>query len=117
MIAEFAAEYQREFNNLIRESQSKRTAQSRELNDIERKIDQLVDAITAGMFHESMKQRLTDLETKKAKLEEFLSEPEVPPVLIHPGTAEAYKRRVVELIDALDETTEASMMSRRSSAA
>ena len=40
----------------------------KEIKDIDKKINNLIETIANGMYHESMKQKLTDLETRKKVL-------------------------------------------------
>jgi hypothetical protein len=68
LIAEFVAEYQREWNRLQQDETAARVSVERELADVTRKITQIIDAIENGMFHPTMKDRMTDLDDRKASL-------------------------------------------------
>ena len=104
LVAEFLAEYQREWNRQATEGSAARTSLKSDLAGVERKIAQIIEAIEAGMFHPSMKDRMTALESQKAELARKLEElgPEEPPVLLHPGLTEVYAHKVAELAKALN---------------
>ncbi|MCU9850562.1 recombinase family protein [Defluviimonas sp. WL0024] len=103
LIAEFVAEYQREYNRLMQSDRAKRSRLETELGQVTRKIDQIVDAIADGMRHPSMNDKLTELEDRKAVLAagiEALGEEE--PIRLHPGLAGIYRAKVADLAEALD---------------
>ncbi|MBK5927294.1 recombinase family protein [Rhodobaculum claviforme] len=104
LVAEFLAEYQREWNRHQTDETAARATTKAELAQVTRKIDQILDAIEGGMFHPSMKDRMTALETQKTALNVKLEElgPEEPPVLLHPGLTEVYARKVGDLVTALN---------------
>src|SRR6056297_4284624 len=104
LIAEFVAEYQREWNRLHRDETAARMLAERELANVKRKINQIIDAIENGMFHPTMKDRMTDLEDRKSALQHRLDalKPKENLVRLHPGLAEVYRRKVAELAAALN---------------
>ena len=104
LIGEFVAEYQREHNRLMQEERAARSGLERELAQVRRKIDQMIDAIGEGMFHPSMKARMTALEARQAELEAELREARPEPVLaLHPGLSNVYRAKVAELTTALND--------------
>ena len=104
LVAAFVAEYQREWNRQAAEGSVARTGLKSELAGVERKIAQILDAIEAGMFHASMRDRMTALESQQAELTRKLEAlgPEELPVLLHPGLTEVYARKVGNLVTALN---------------
>jgi len=109
MLKEFVAEYQREWNRLHNESTSERTSLERELTRISGQIDKIVEAITAGMYHSSMKSKMDDLETRKAELTARLEAlPEQDPIVLHPTLAETYRTKIAALADSLNHETSKS---------
>src|SRR5690606_15423208 len=75
-----------------------------ELARIERQITQMIDAIADGMYHPSMKGKMSELEARKAALEaERERVPETAPALLHPGLADIYRRKVAALTEALND--------------
>ena len=108
LIAEFIETYQKEYNILMRDEVASRRAQETELKVIKRQIDQIITAITDGMYHPSMKAKMTDLETRKTYLSDALAEHVDQPLRLHPGLADVYRRKVADLRRALnDEGTKA----------
>ena len=104
LIAEFVRAYQAEFNRLAAENRKSRAKAERELAQVRRKIDQIIDAITEGMFPPSMKNRMTALENRKAALKtEIESADAENPVLLHPGLADMYRKKVAGLAEALND--------------
>jgi site-specific DNA recombinase len=93
-----------------------RAKSERDLAKVARQIDKIIDAITEGMFHPSMKAKMSDLETQKAELEtELQSTDDAPPVLLHPGLSDLYREKVADLASALNDPatkTEASELIR-----
>ncbi|MCF1711067.1 recombinase family protein [Tabrizicola sp. J26] len=104
LLAEFIAEYHREWNRLKQDEMSARTTTEGELRSVRQKIEQIVTAITEGMFHPSMKARMDDLEARRATLEAQLAELGAPeePIRFHPGLAETYRRKVADLASSLN---------------
>ncbi|WP_170595723.1 recombinase family protein [Ruegeria arenilitoris] len=102
LIAEFAKAYQEEYNRLAGSIQQERINATRDLAQVERKIAHLIDAISDGMFHASMKDKLTALEARKAELEALIAAAsDEPPVLLHPGLSDVYREQVANLTTAL----------------
>jgi site-specific DNA recombinase len=93
---------------------STRLADERALAKITRQIDQMVNAIAEGMFHPSMKDKMTALESFKSALTAKLRDAStVAPVLLHPGLADRYQAQVADLTAALqsDSTKDAASTS------
>ena len=104
LIAEFIAEYQREYNRLMHSERADRTRLEKELSQVTGQIDRIVDAVANGMFHESMRDKLTDLEERKAALAAQLAElGDEEPVQLHPRLAERYRAKVADLSEALND--------------
>ncbi len=102
LIAEYVRAYQAEFNQLAGSIRADRQADERELAKVTRQIDQMVNAIAEGMFHPSMKDKMTVLESSKAALTAKLRDAsDAAPVLLHPGLADRYQAQVADLTAAL----------------
>jgi site-specific DNA recombinase len=102
LIAEYVRAYQAEFNQLAGSIRADRLADERELTKVTRQIDQMVNAIAEGMFHPSMKDKMTALESSKAALTAKLRDAShATPVLLHPGLADRYQAQVADLTAAL----------------
>ncbi|WP_299425912.1 recombinase family protein [uncultured Shimia sp.] len=85
LIAEFVKAYQEEHNRLTAQNSVEEAKTKRELVQVTRQIDRIIEAIAEGMFHESMKAKMGSLETRKRDLEANLANVEpAAPVLLHP---------------------------------
>ncbi|WP_366927449.1 recombinase family protein [Martelella sp.] len=106
MAPEVAAEamraYAEETNRLNRERRSNGDAWQVELAKIEKQIAQIVEAIADGMYHPSMKEKMTKLEARKAELAALLADaPENKPDLL-PTASTIYAKKVAKLTQALN---------------
>ncbi|TCP38015.1 recombinase family protein [Rhodovulum marinum] len=110
MAPEVAAEAMRAFaeetNRLNSERRSSGAAWQVELGKIDKQIQGIIEAIKAGMFHESMKAEMDVLEARKAELASLLSDapPDMPDRL--PSAAALYARKVENLAEALSRPEE-----------
>ncbi|MCR4265897.1 recombinase family protein, partial [Nitratireductor sp. ZSWI3] len=110
MAPEVAAEamraYAEETNRLNRERRSNGNAWQVELAKIEKQIAQIVEAIADGMYHPSMKEKMTGLEARKTELTALLADaPEDKPDLL-PTAATIYAKKVATLTKALNRPAE-----------
>ncbi|WP_413855556.1 recombinase family protein [Albidovulum sp.] len=104
LIREYITTWQQEMQKERLESLAARGEQERRLAKVLRDIENIVTAITEGMFHPSMKAKMDALEAERAELEAKLAVlPEPEPVAIHPGLAETYARKVADLAEALND--------------
>lgn len=104
MLKEFVAEYHREWNRLHSETTSERSTTEAELKTVSGQIDKIVEAITAGMFHASMKAKMDDLEARKATLaSQLLSMSPQEPIILHPALAEVYRVKISALAASLND--------------
>ena len=103
LFAVFVDEFRREYEKSARRDTARRTHLERELAGIRRKIGQMIEAITEGMFHASMKEKMTVLEARKAALEtELAGMEDDAPIRLHPGLADVYRQKVSKLTEALN---------------
>jgi hypothetical protein len=75
----------------------------------------LVQALLDGVPGSRVKDRMAELEARKAEFEAFLAKAVEEPVLLHPNMAQVYCAKVARLADALNdehERTEAAEMLR-----
>ena len=104
LVAEFIAEFHREMEKERRDGEAGRVEAERALAKITREIDNIVTAITEGMFHSSMKAKMDALEAQKAAYEAKLAALPAPnPVILHPGLADIYAAKVSDLAAALND--------------
>ena len=80
-----------------------------ELNEVTRQIANMLEAISNGMFHASMKGKMDTLEARKAELDAKLVEATAEePIILHPALAEVYGAKIKALAGNLgDEDTKA----------
>ncbi|SHK66523.1 Site-specific DNA recombinase [Shimia gijangensis] len=104
LIAEFTRSYQEEFNRLAGTIKQDHAKAEQDLAKVTKQIDAIIDAITEGMFHPSLKAKMGDLETQKATLEAKLASIDTqPPVLLHPSLSDMYRSKVTDLTEALND--------------
>lgn len=101
LFREFCAEFTKEVNRLRIERGADLEIARRELDKISRQISQIIEAITDGMYHPSIKEKMTGLEARKAELTEKLATADEPPPLLHPSMAALYAQRIAELSENL----------------
>jgi hypothetical protein len=103
LIAAFVDEFQQEYNKAIRADLATRRLREAELAKVEQSIAQIVDAVADGMYHPSMKKKMTALEARKVAIRDELSElGEEQPLRLHPGLSGVYRRKVAALTEALN---------------
>ncbi|WP_306051185.1 recombinase family protein [Oceaniradius stylonematis] len=110
MTPEVAAEamraYAEETNRLNRERRSNGDAWQAELAKVEKDIRGIIEAIKAGMFHESMKAEMDTLEARKTELAALLADaPKDKPDLL-PTASTIYAKKVAKLTHALNRPAE-----------
>jgi len=76
------------------------------MRPVERKLDNLVDAIAEGLKASGVQRKLDELEARRAELASSLAEIPVAPPAIYPNVAEVYAKRVVDLQQAFDAKAE-----------
>ncbi len=104
LVAEFIAEFHREMEKERRDGEAGRGEAERALAKVTKEIDNILTAITEGMFHPSMKAKMDALEDQKAVLETKLAALPAPrPVILHPGIADTYAAKVSDLAAALND--------------
>jgi site-specific DNA recombinase len=107
----FAEEFTREFNRLRTAEGSHMEQAKSELAGVERRLRNIVAAISEGVPAKTLKDELMALEARQDHLRGLLASQEPERPLIHPNLAEAYRRKVAGLHEALaDESTRAEAM-------
>jgi site-specific DNA recombinase len=103
LIREFVEEYSREFNRLRREQSMAQAVSRNELARVERQIRSMIEAVKDGFYVPTMKDEMLALEARKDILAEETKDQVEEPVLLHPGLADVYRRKVETLTEALNE--------------
>jgi site-specific DNA recombinase len=102
LVEEFIAAFQKEVNLQRREDEALRDAKRRELAEVRRKLDGLIEAIADGLRAPGLQQRLDELEARRSEIEQSLAAAPTTPVRLHPNLAQVYERHVEQLQHALD---------------
>ena len=102
LLAEFVAAFNEEWHHLAGELKAQATSRQRERVAVERKIANLVDAISDGRASPALLAKLTELEGTRAALGEADPEAALPATQFGPGMAETYAARITELTAALN---------------
>ncbi len=106
IVEEAMRAYAEETNRLNRERRSSGDAWKAELVKIEKQIRSIIEAIKAGMFHESMKAEMDTLEARKTELNTLLADaPEDTPDIL-PSASAIYAKKVAALTKALNRKEE-----------
>ena len=85
LVEEFVRAVQQEFNLQRREDDALRDAKERELTNVTRKLNGLIDAIADGLRAPGLQQRLDELEARGGcELEQDLATVPTTPVRLHP---------------------------------
>lgn len=93
LVKEFIGEFSREINRQRHARELHQDARRKELAQVTRKLDGLIDAIADGLRTAGLKSKLDELERRKADLEAELTEVRPPAPRLHPNLAELYRRQ------------------------
>ncbi|WP_370627115.1 recombinase family protein [Pseudochrobactrum sp. Wa41.01b-1] len=106
IVEEAMRAYAEETNRLNRERRSNGDAWKAELAKAEKQIAQIVEAITDGMYHPSMKEKMTGLEARKDELTALLADMPADTPDILPSASAIYGKKVAALTKALNRKEE-----------
>lgn len=98
--------YAEETNRLNRERRSNGDSWKAELVKVEKQIAQIVEAIADGMYHPSMKEKMTGLEARKEELTALLADAPADTPDVLPSASAIYAKKVVALTKALNRKEE-----------
>jgi site-specific DNA recombinase len=96
---EFCRAYTKEMTRLRRELLAEAAGAKRELATTERKIKEILRALSDGYRCESWKAELLELEARKAELARLTTAPELP--ALHPAMADAFRAKAETLAAGL----------------
>ncbi len=103
LTAVFVREYTSEINRLRAEASASHTQSRQRLDDIDRRVANIVEAIAAGRSGTALLDKLEALESEMAELEANQSRPAPEPVRLHPNIAEHYVAKVNDLRNYLNQ--------------
>ena len=101
LVAEFVREFHAEINRQRHDAELSLGSKRRELEEIGRKLDGLIEAIADGFRATGLQEKLDELERRKARLESEIDDAPAAAPRLHPNLAELYRKRVASLQDAL----------------
>ncbi|MEP2942669.1 MAG: recombinase family protein [Sneathiella sp.] len=99
----FCKRYTARMNELTAQHNATLNHERNELTKTNKELDKLVQAIIDGVPGSHLKDRIGELEAKKAALTAKLETAEEKPVLLHTGMAELYRKQVSNLIPLLNQ--------------
>jgi DNA invertase Pin-like site-specific DNA recombinase len=100
-VAAFVKSFNEEINRQRGAETNERSRLEAEFTDVQRKLDGLYDAIADGLRTPGLKERLEEMESRKAAIEEKLSSPTPSPVRLHPSLSDLYRKKVMDLSASL----------------
>ncbi|MGZ5917910.1 MAG: recombinase zinc beta ribbon domain-containing protein [Methyloceanibacter sp.] len=103
LVEEFVRAFHKEINLQRHDDDALREGKKRELTDVTRKLNGLIDAIADGLRAPGLQQRLDELGARRKQLEQDLAAGPTTPVRLHPNLAKIYRRQVERLQDALNQ--------------
>ncbi|GGC17178.1 hypothetical protein GCM10011494_40060 [Novosphingobium endophyticum] len=98
----FADEYTRHVNRVRMDKNASLESYRREHAKADKELDKLVDAICDGIPAAKVKDRMWELENRKAELERLLAETDEEPVYVHPKMGSVYRDEIRNLVTALN---------------
>ena len=101
LFKDFCEAFTREVNRTRMDEGATLAAQHKELERIDRELDKAIQAILDGVPGARLKDKIGQLEARKAELTAVLAEAKEPAPLLHPNMAEVYRRKVSDLAAAL----------------
>jgi site-specific DNA recombinase len=101
LVEEFVRGYHAQINSARRDQESERTLASRQIAEVERKLQHLLDALSEGIRAPGLQGRLDQLEADRKRLDALLRQPGPEPVRLHPNLAELYRKQIEGLHRAL----------------
>ncbi|WP_183865128.1 recombinase family protein [Rhizobium sp. BK399] len=104
--AEALRAFAEETNRFNQERRSKAREWQLELTKIEKQMENILVAITDGMYQPSLKERMTSLEYRKKELSDHLSAVPYDAPKVLSQASEAYARKVSRLTEALNQPEE-----------
>jgi site-specific DNA recombinase len=105
LVAEFIKEFHAEVNRQRHEAELAFAMKRRELDDVCRKLDGLIEAIADGLRAPGLQSKLDEFEQRKIMLEADIAGAPTSTPRLHPNLAEVYRQKVANLQQALADPT------------
>jgi len=101
LVEAFCSAFIAEWNRLAAEASSGAEVRRRELQSLERKIENLIEAISDGLKASGVQKKLAELEARRDELQAALSAAPVSPPALLPNLAQVYAGKVARLQEGL----------------
>jgi site-specific DNA recombinase len=101
LVAEFIKEFHAEVNRQRHDAELSLVLKRRELDDVRRKLDGVIEAIADGLRAPGLQSKLDELGERKTALEADIAGAPAAAPRLHPNLAEMYRQKVANLQDAL----------------
>ena len=103
LLAQFAEEYRKAFNDAAAGACQDRQKAEHSLKKVESRIANILTAIEDGMYTASMKDKMSELEREKARLEAVIADNPDPPALrLQPSLSARYRELIEDLAGSLN---------------
>lgn len=109
-VAAFGKAFIAEWNRAQAEASAGAELHKRELQGIQRKLDNLVEAIADGIRAQGLQRKLEELEARRAQLLAVLKDQPAAAPALHPNLAEVYARRVEVIRTAIEGRNEPEIL-------
>ena len=100
-VKEFVNAFHAEVNRQRRDAEIEAGIKRKELNEVQRRLDGLIDAISDGLRASSLQTRLNELESRKLELQRELEATPPGSPRFHPRLSDVYRDKVTQLHGAL----------------
>ena len=110
LVQAFCKEFIAEWNRLAGDASAGAEARQRELQAVERKIQNIIEAIADGLKAAGIQKKLAELEARRDELREGLSKAPASPSALLPNLAQVYARNVADLRRAIEAGKQAEVL-------
>jgi site-specific DNA recombinase len=100
-VQEFVSAFTVEWNRIAAETGAQQAHDDATLNNVQRKIDRIIDAIAEGLRTADMKEKLETLTAQKTALQAHAANRRARLPAMHPNLAEVYRNKVADLQSAI----------------
>ncbi len=100
-VTAFCQAFIAEWNTAQADASAEATVRQRELQGVQRKIDNLVEAIAEGVRSPDLQRKLDELNQRRQQLTDALEDRPAPAPALHPNLAQVYANRVGVLREAI----------------
>ena len=101
LAALFSQEFALEWNRLAAEADREKGRMRRELADVEKRLDHLIEAVASGLRSNSLQAKLAELEAEQTRLQQQLLSAPPSAVRLMPNLGQAYRDTLARLAETL----------------